>query len=419
MASNEKQIWDFLKSKGLNDYGCAGLLGNIQAESALIPSNLENIGNTKLGMTDGQYVSAVDSGEYTNFVKDAFGFGICQWTWWSRKQALYEYAKSTNRSICDLTMQLEFLYKELSESYPAVLTTIKNATSVKEASDAVLLQFERPADQSIDAQNKRASYGQTYFDKYAEKGSNATMGVKTYQENDKVQLSKNFNSYEFRCGLGRTCPCSTILIDDKLVGYLQKIRDHFNAVVTITSAYRCPSYNSSVSKSTSSYHTKGMAADIVVTGVAPKAVAKYAESIGILGIGLYATDKDGHFVHIDTRSNKSFWYGQAQVARSTFGGANSSASSSSSNQPFRYEKGKTYKTQVDQLSVRTGAGTNYERKTYVQLSSNARKNATKSGYLKKGVSVTCLEVKFVGSDIWMRIPSGWCAAYYNGEYYIK
>jgi LysM repeat protein len=84
-----------------------------------------------------------------------------------------------------------------------------------------------------------------------------------------------------------------------------------------------------------------------------------------------------------------------------------------------YTIGKTYKTQVDCLSVRTGAGTNYERKTYAQLSSNARKNATKDGYLKKDVAVTCLEIKCVGSDIWMRIPSGWCAAYYNGEYYIK
>jgi hypothetical protein len=158
------------------------------------------------------------------------------------------------------------------------------------------------------------------------------MGVKTYQESDRVQLSENFDSYEFRCGLGRSCPCSTVLVDDKLVEYLQKIRDHFGKTVTITSAYRCPDYNSSVSKATSSYHTRGMAADIVVSGVTPREVAKYAESIGIKGVGLYETDKDGHFVHIDTRTTKSFWYGQAQSPRSTFGG--SSGSSSSGNSSF-------------------------------------------------------------------------------------
>jgi len=165
--SNEQKMWNYLKSKGLNDCGAAGLLGNIQAESALKQNNLENIGNTRLGMTDEQYVSAVDNGGYTNFVNDAFGFGICQWTYHTRKRALYEYAKSKNKSIGDLEMQLDFLYKELSESYPSVLKTLKNATSVKEASNAVLLQFERPADQSVAVQNKRASYGQTYYDKYA------------------------------------------------------------------------------------------------------------------------------------------------------------------------------------------------------------------------------------------------------------
>ena len=167
--SNEEKIWYFLKNKGLNDYGCAGLLGNINAESAVDPNNLENIGNSRLGMTDAQYVSAVDNGGYTNFVHDAFGFGICQWTWWSRKKALYDFAKSKNKSIADLETQLEFLYKELSESYPTVLLTLKNATSVLEASNSVLLKYECPADQSTSMQNRRASYGQTYYDKYAGK----------------------------------------------------------------------------------------------------------------------------------------------------------------------------------------------------------------------------------------------------------
>ena len=59
--------------------------------------------------------------------------------------------------------------KELSTSYKAVLTTLRSATTVKAASNAVLLQFERPADQSAAMQEKRAGYGQTYYDKYAAK----------------------------------------------------------------------------------------------------------------------------------------------------------------------------------------------------------------------------------------------------------
>ena len=59
--------------------------------------------------------------------------------------------------------------KELSTNYKAVLTTLRSATTVKAASNAVLLQFERPADQSAAMQEKRAGYGQTYYDKYAAK----------------------------------------------------------------------------------------------------------------------------------------------------------------------------------------------------------------------------------------------------------
>ena len=334
-SSNSEKIYNFFKSKGLNDYGASGLLGNLDCESGLKPNNLQDTGNRKLGMSDDEFTAAVDSGTYTKeqFIHSQIGYGLAQWTWHTRLKALYEYAKSKCTSIGDLEMQLNFLYKELTESYPSVLNTLKTATSVLEASNAVLLKFECPFDQSISMQNKRAAYGQNYYNKYAKKGSNATMAVKTYQESSRIQLSKNFNSYEFRCGLGRACSCTTILIDDKLVEYLQKIRDHFGKPITITSAYRCPSYNSSIGSNTGSYHTKGMAVDFVVSGVTPREVAKYAESIGIKGIGLYENQADGHFVHIDTRTTKSFWYGQAQAPRSTFGGAGSTTSSSSASNP--------------------------------------------------------------------------------------
>ena len=140
------------------------------------------------------------------------------------------------------------------------------------------------------------------------------MAVKTYKEGDTTKLSKNFNVNEFRCGLGSPCGCTTILIDEKLVEYLQKIRDHFGKPITITSAYRCTSYNTKIGGAYGSRHTKGQACDFFIEGVTPLEIAQYAESIGIKGIGLYDT-----FVHIDTRAAKSFWYSHKEYPRSTFG----------------------------------------------------------------------------------------------------
>ena len=68
--------------------------------------------------------------------------------------------------------------------------------------------------------------------------------------------------------------------------------------------------------------------------------------------------------------------------------------------------------------MRTGAGTSYSRKSYAQLTANAQENAYSDGYLRKGTRVTCKATKKVGSDIWMQIPSGWVAAYYDGKSYI-
>lgn len=146
------------------------------------------------------------------------------------------------------------------------------------------------------------------------------MAVKTYPKGSNTALSANLKVSEFACK-GNGC-CSTVLIDEQLVTYIQKIRDHFNKPVTITSGYRCAKHNSNVGGATGSRHAKGQAADIVVSGIKPKQVAQYAESIGIKGIGLYETSDDGYFVHIDTRTTKAFWYGQAQAYRSTFGGTN-------------------------------------------------------------------------------------------------
>lgn len=192
--ANDKTIWEFLKAKGLNDFGAAGLMGNLYAESGLSPTNLQNTYNNKFCMTDEEYTTSVDRGSYKNFVRDSAGYGLAQWTFWSRKQGLYNYAKAKGTSIGDLTTQLEYLFQELSSGYQSVLSVLKSATSVLQASNAVLLQFERPADQSVTTQNRRASYGQTYYDKFVGKtqeGGNIGMSNSSLVEYTKFSPNKS------------------------------------------------------------------------------------------------------------------------------------------------------------------------------------------------------------------------------------
>ena len=107
--------------------------------------------------------------------------------------------------------------------------------------------------------------------------------IKKFKKGVSTQLSANFRSVEFDChGVG--C-CNETLVDMQLVEYLQKIRDHFGKPIIISSGYRCERHNRSVGGATASKHKAGMAADIVISGVSPSEVAKYAESTGILGLG--------------------------------------------------------------------------------------------------------------------------------------
>ena len=163
---DDKYVWDKLKGAIGNEFGVAGLMGNLQAESGVRSNNLQNSYEKSLGISDDVYTKAVDENIYTNFVKDSAGYGLAQWTYWSRKQNLLDYAKTHNKSIGDLAMQVDFLLIELKQ-YKDVWAVLQTATSVKQASDVVLTQFEKPRDQSDKVKEQRASYGLDFYNKYA------------------------------------------------------------------------------------------------------------------------------------------------------------------------------------------------------------------------------------------------------------
>lgn len=171
-ADYSKAFWDFFRILGMPEYGVAGLIGNIACESAIRPNNLQNSYEKKLGMDDKQYTAAVDNGSYKNFVNDSAGYGLAQWTYSSRKQGLLNLAKQCNMSICDINLQLTYLTNELQSKYIGVWNGLMSATSILQASNIVLLGFEKPADQSSANQQRRAGYCQNYYNQFT--GSSIT-----------------------------------------------------------------------------------------------------------------------------------------------------------------------------------------------------------------------------------------------------
>lgn len=181
-----KNIWDFLYKNIGNKYGVAGLMGNLYAESALQSNRVEQLCLNRLKengkvYTNESYTAAVDTGKITRagflnpLPNRQYGYGLCQWTSPSRKSGLYDLVKSKEVSIGDESTQLEFLLKELTTTYPTTLKILKNAKSIQEASDAVLVRFEAPANTGASVKAARASYGQKYYNEYAG-GTTTTMG---------------------------------------------------------------------------------------------------------------------------------------------------------------------------------------------------------------------------------------------------
>ena len=155
-----KEIYLHLLKSGLTSYGACALMGNLKAESGLKANNAEN-GRTSL--SDYDYTAAVDNGTYTAFVTDAIGYGLAQWTYWSRKQSLLAFSKSRGCSIGDCAMQLDFCLKEIKERYIRLFNELCSTKDLKQATADVCTIYEKPAVNNIGTRYKYAQQFYTEF----------------------------------------------------------------------------------------------------------------------------------------------------------------------------------------------------------------------------------------------------------------
>lgn len=171
-----KAVWDNLMTYINNPIGVAALMGNLFAESGIVPYRCEKDNNsTNKFLASKNYTKDVDSGVVSEnaFVNGGLyegkpGYGLAQWSYYSRKQALYNMWKSGNyNSIGNIDLALVYLKSELdTHGYNDTLSVLQNATDIRAASNHVLFYFEDPTLQGQEVQDKRYAYSQDIYDIY-------------------------------------------------------------------------------------------------------------------------------------------------------------------------------------------------------------------------------------------------------------
>ena len=169
---SKKTIWDLLKAKGFTDVAAAAIMGNMEAESNCISYRIQ--GDFSTGYQKSKdYTANVDHGVIS---KDDFiyhgpgggGYGLMQWTYFSRKAGLYDLTFPEYNSIGDEAPQINWLDEELNQpEFQSVMGTLALSNSIRECSDALIKKYLRPADQSEAVCVQRAKLGQDFYNEFA------------------------------------------------------------------------------------------------------------------------------------------------------------------------------------------------------------------------------------------------------------
>lgn len=164
MSENEKTFYRFFKKLGYTDAAICALMGNVYYESSFIPNNLQNTYNSAFGISDDRYTDAVDRG-IRNFI-DGAGYGLCQWTYHSRKENLLNYARSMQMSVGNMELQMNFIHKEIMENFAGLKSMVFTCNDIARLNREILCVYENPAReyQSPYWINKRLDRCKYYFD---------------------------------------------------------------------------------------------------------------------------------------------------------------------------------------------------------------------------------------------------------------
>ncbi len=153
---NTEKILNFFMRKGLTLAQSSGIIGNMMQESGLNPAIIQG-GR----IADNSYV-----------LQSGVGFGLVQWTSGGRQQNFMKFMKELGVGVTDLSGQLEFVWKEMNESYPNTIRALRASTDPVAAAIAVhgppSPGYEASADTPEAVRTVRGGNAQKVHDKYAD-----------------------------------------------------------------------------------------------------------------------------------------------------------------------------------------------------------------------------------------------------------
>lgn len=170
------KIWNDLMAEYNNEIGVAGIMGNLYAESgctpyACQPTRPYNVCQTYINNVNTHAISEYDFVNYGcsptgGVASSQLGFGLAQWTYYTRKQGLYTYMFNAGTSIGDLNNQIQYVIIEIN-SDPVMMNKVINATDINEITDYILQHYENPKDQSYDVKKTRRGYATSIYNEYS------------------------------------------------------------------------------------------------------------------------------------------------------------------------------------------------------------------------------------------------------------
>lgn len=162
--SYAQTIFNRLRQAGMTEAGALGMLGNFQAESCCEPGRLEG-DNDRYRTLSKDYVSRIMSGAMSKaeFCK-ARGFGLAQWTYPTRKAALWDAWKASGKAVDNVLLQVDFAISELKTDFPELWRFLCSSNDVYQCTKRICYDFENPAIKNVDTRFRDAQELKTQLD---------------------------------------------------------------------------------------------------------------------------------------------------------------------------------------------------------------------------------------------------------------